>query len=261
MLKTPSSPYLKGSTSVMFKTVFGILIPFFGTLLGAALVFVMKKDISEKAKSGISGFAAGVMLAASVWSLLIPAIDRSSVLGVFAFAPPVIGFFIGVIFLYLLDKLAPTATQGRSLPIAVTLHNLPEGMAVGVVYADLLIGGDGVTYAAALALSLGIAIQNFPEGAIISLPMRADGKSKLRAFTAGTLSGAVEPLGALLLILASGVFVTLLPYVLGFAAGAMIYVVAKELLPEATEIKNSYFGVIMFTVGFAVMMMLDVALS
>ncbi len=245
----------------MFKIVIGILIPFFGTLLGSALVFAMRKNMSDKMRGGISGFAGGVMLAASVWSLLIPAIDRSAHFGRFAFFPALIGLFIGVAFLYLLDKLAPTACEGKSLIYAVTLHNLPEGMAVGVIYADLLVGGDGVTYAAALALSIGIAIQNFPEGAIISMPMRAAGASKLRSFTVGTLSGAVEPLGAIILMLASGVFTVLLPYVLGFAAGAMIYVVAKELIPEATEDKQSFIGVIMFALGFAVMMTLDVALS
>ncbi len=245
----------------MFKTAIGILIPFFGTLFGSALVFAMRKSMTDRARSAISGFAGGVMLAASVWSLLLPAIDRSASLGRLAFLPALIGLSVGVFFLYSLDIFAPTAGEGSSLTLAVTLHNLPEGMAVGALYADLLVGGDGVTYAAALALSIGIAIQNFPEGAIISLPMHASGATKLRSFAVGTLSGAVEPLGALVLILASGIFTALLPYVLGFAAGAMIYVVAKELIPEATSEKDSCLGVLMLALGFAVMMTLDVALS
>ncbi len=245
----------------MLKTIIGILIPFVGTLLGSAFVFFMKRNMTGKTRSAISGFAGGVMLAASVWSLLIPAIDRSSQLGKLAFFPALTGFVIGVAFLYLLDKFAPTSKEGNSLIFAVTLHNLPEGMAVGVVYADLLIGGDDITFAAALALSIGIAIQNLPEGAIISMPMHAAGASKYRSFAIGVLSGAVEPVGALILILASGIFTPLLPYVLGFAAGAMIYVVASELVPEATENKESSLGVILLAIGFAVMMTLDVALS
>ena len=247
----------------MFKIALGILIPFIGTTLGSALVFTLKRNMSSVAKSGISGFAGGVMTAASVWSLLIPAINQSAGFGSFAFFPALVGFFIGVFFLYIIDKSAPVSKSGekKALPLAITIHNFPEGMAVGVAYAGVLLGSDGITLAGAFALSMGVAIQNFPEGAIISMPMHAGGVSKFKSFIAGTLSGAVEPLGALLLLIASGVFAPVLPYILGFAAGAMIYVVVKELVPEATALENNCVGVIAFTVGFAIMMTLDVALS
>ena len=230
------------------EAFYGILIPFLGTSLGAACVFFMKKSLSDAVQRSLTGFAAGVMVAASVWSLLIPAIEQSSAMGKLSFLPAFLGFWVGILFLLLLDH-------------AVTLHNIPEGMAVGVVYAGYLSGSAQITAAGALALSLGIAIQNFPEGAIISLPLRAEGMGKARAFWGGVLSGIVEPIGAVLTILAASLIVPALPYLLSFAAGAMLYVVVEELIPEMSQGAHSNIGTVFFAVGFSLMMVLDVALG
>ena len=246
------------------SVILGILIPFIGTTLGAAFVFFMKKQLGQSVQRALTGFAAGVMTAASVWSLLIPAIEQSDSMGIFAFVPAFVGFWIGTLFLLVLDRTIPhlhmftDKAEGHKsklakttmLLLAVTLHNIPEGMAVGVIYA----GG-------ALALALGIAIQNVPEGAIISMPLHAEGKGKSFSFFGGVLSGAVEPIGALITILVSGLMVPVMPYLLSFAAGAMIYVVVEELIPEMSQGEHSNVGVIMFALGFTVMMVLDVALG
>ena len=257
------------------EAFYGILIPFFGTTLGAACVFFMKKSLSDRVQRSLTGFAAGVMVAASVWSLLIPAIEQAKSMGGSPVLPAVIGFWAGILFLLMLDRLIPhlhAKSQQAEGPqsklqrttmmvLAVALHNIPEGMAVGVVYADYLSGSAQMTAAGALALSLGIAIQNFPEGAIISLPLRAEGMSKGRAFGGGVLSGIVEPIGAVLTILAARLIIPALPYLLSFAAGAMLYVVAEELIPEMSQGSHSNIGTVFFAVGFSVMMVLDVALG
>ena len=254
---------------------YGILIPFLGTSLGAACVFFMKHDMSERLSRILTGFAAGVMVAASIWSLLIPAMDQSEEMGKFAFIPAAAGFWGGILFLLLLDHIIPhlhrysVSTEGPKsrlqrttmMVLAVTLHNIPEGMAVGVVYAGFLAGEGQITMTAALVLSLGIAIQNFPEGAIISMPLRAEGVGKVRAFAGGVLSGAVEPLGAGLTILAAGLVVPALPYLLSFAAGAMLYVVVEELIPEMSQGEHSNVGTLTFALGFTLMRALDVALG
>ena len=254
---------------------YGILIPFLGTSFGAACVFFMKHDMSERLSRILTGFAAGVMVAASIWSLLIPAMEQSEEMGKFAFVPAVAGFWGGILFLLLLDHIIPhlhrysvSAEEPKSrlqrttmMVLAVTLHNIPEGMAVGVVYAGYLAGNAKITVAAAMALSIGIAIQNFPEGAIISMPLRAEGMKVSKAFAGGVLSGIVEPVGAMLTILAAGYIVPALPYLLSFAAGAMIYVVVEELIPEMSQGEHSDLGTIFFAVGFTVMMSLDVALG
>ncbi len=254
---------------------YGIIIPFLGTSAGAACVFFMKKNMSEQLSRILTGFAAGVMVAASVWSLLIPAMEQSDGMGRLAFVPAVTGFWGGILFLLLLDHVVPHLHQHSNsaegpksklqrttmMVLAVTLHNIPEGMAVGVVYAGYLAGNAKISAAAALALSLGIAIQNFPEGAIISMPLRAEGMKKGKAFCGGVLSGIVEPIGAVLTILAAGVVIPALPYLLSFAAGAMLYVVVEELIPEMSQGKHSNIGTVFFAVGFNVMMMLDVALG
>ena len=253
----------------------GLLIPFFGTTLGASCVFFMKKTLSDLVQRSLAGFAAGVMAAASIWSLLIPAIEQSENMGKLSFLPAFIGFWIGVLFLLLLDHMiphlhvgsdqaeGPKSKLGRSamMVLAVTLHNIPEGMAVGVMYAGFLAGNAQITAASALALSLGIAIQNFPEGAIISMPLRAEGESKERALLGGVLSGVVEPIGAALTILAAQFVIPALPYLLSFAAGAMLYVVVEELIPEMSQGRHSNIGTVFFAVGFSVMMVLDVALG
>ena len=255
--------------------IYGLLIPFVGTSLGSACVFFLKKGLGDRVQRGLTGFASAVMVAASIWSLLIPAMDQSSGAGSLACLPAVIGFWAGILFLLGLDHLIPHLHQkshhaegphtrlrrSTMMVLAVTLHNIPEGMAVGVVYAGYLAGDGQITMMGALALSLGIAIQNFPEGAIISMPLRAEGMSKPRAFAGGVLSGAVEPLGALLTILAAGLVVPALPYLLSFAAGAMIYVVVEELIPEMSQGKHSDIGALSFAVGFTLMMALDVALG
>ena len=257
------------------QTFLGILIPFLGTTAGAACVFFMKKSLGDLVQRSLAGFAAGVMVAASIWSLLIPAIEQSAAMGTFAFFPALLGFWLGVLFLLALDHLIPHLHVGSEqaegpksrlarttmMVPAVTLHNIPEGMAVGVVYAGYLSGSAQITAAGALALSLGIAIQNFPEGAIISLPLRAEGMGKARAFWGGVLSGIVEPIGAVLTILAASLIVPALPYLLSFAAGAMLYVVVEELIPEMSQGAHSNIGTVFFAVGFSLMMVLDVALG
>lgn len=253
----------------------GLMIPFLGTALGAACVFFMKKELSNKVQRALTGFAAGVMVAASIWSLLIPAMDQSSDKGRLAFLPAAVGFWAGILFLLLLDHIIPhlhmdtdkaegpktKLAKTTMMVLAVTLHNIPEGMAVGVVYAGFLSKNSAMTLGGALALSIGIAIQNFPEGAIISMPLHAQGKSKSKAFALGVGSGAVEPIGGLLTILAAGVLVPAMPYLLSFAAGAMLYVVVEELIPEMSSGEHSNIGVLMFSFGFTVMMALDVALG
>lgn len=260
---------------MQMKVFQGILIPFFGTTLGSACVLFMKNKLHPMLQRALTGFAAGVMTAASVWSLLIPAMEQSESMGKLSFFPAAAGFWFGILFLLLLDRAVPhlhmnsaraegpesTLQKQVLLVLAVTLHNLPEGMAVGVVYAGWLSGDAGITAMGALALSLGIAIQNFPEGAIISMPLRAEGVSKGKAFLCGTLSGVVEPAGAALTILAAGFVVPLLPYLLSFAAGAMVYVVVEELIPEMSAGKHSNVGTLLFAAGFTVMMALDVALG
>lgn len=253
----------------------GIAIPFIGTSLGAMCVLFMKKDLGRTVQRALTGFAAGVMVAASIWSLLIPAMEESTSMGKMSFLPAVIGFWLGTLFILLLDHVIPhlhmnaTKAEGPKnhlakttmMLLAVTLHNIPEGMAVGIVYAGFLTGSPKITAGSAMALSLGIAIQNFPEGAIISMPIHAQGKSKGRACLDGILSGAVEPLGALLVLAAASVFVPIMPYLLSFAAGAMMYVVVEELIPEMSAGEHSNIGVLMFAAGFTLMMALDVALG
>ncbi len=257
------------------EVVYGILIPFAGTSLGAACVFLMRRAMSEWLSRALTGFAAGVMVAASVWSLLIPAIDYAADMGRWSFLPALIGFLLGIAFLLLLDHIIPhlhrntrdaegpkSALSRRTMMLlAVTLHNLPEGMAVGVVYAGYLSGSIEISAMGALALSIGIAIQNFPEGAIVSMPLEAEGMRRGRAFLSGVLSGIVEPLGALLTVLAAGLVIPALPYFLSFAAGAMLYVVVEELIPEMSSGRHSNVGTIFFAAGFSVMMVLDVALG
>ena len=253
----------------------GLMIPFLGTALGAACVFFMKKELSTKVQRALTGFAAGVMVTASIWSLLIPAMEQSSDKGRLAFLPAAAGFWAGILFLLLLDHIIPhlhmdtdkaegpksKLAKTTMMVLAVTLHNIPEGMAVGVVYAGFLSKSGAMTLGGALALSIGIAIQNFPEGAIISMPLHAQGKSKSKAFALGVGSGAVEPIGGLLTILAAGVLVPAMPYLLSFAAGAMLYVVVEELIPEMSSGEHSNIGVLMFSFGFTIMMALDVALG
>ena len=256
-------------------TFYGIMIPFLGTLLGSACVFFMKKGMGDRLQRALSGFAAGVMVAASVWSLLLPALEQAEGMGKWSFIPATAGFWLGMLFLLVLDHIIPhlhmNAKQAEGpkshlkkttmLVLAVTLHNIPEGMAVGVVYAGLLTGNSNISAMGALALSIGIAIQNFPEGAIISMPLKAEGVKKSRAFLNGAASGIVEPLGALLTIAAAGIVTPALPYLLSFAAGAMLYVVVEELIPEMSAGEHSNVGTICFALGFSVMMALDVALG
>ena len=257
------------------EAISGILIPFLGTTFGAACVFFMKKSLGDLMQRSLAGFAAGVMVAASIWSLLIPAIEQSENMGKLSFLPAFLGFWIGVLFLLALDHLiphlhigsdqteGPKSKLGRTtmMVLAVTLHNIPEGMAVGVMYAGFLSGNTQITAAGAFALSLGIAIQNFPEGAIISMPLRAEGEKKSRAFFGGFLSGVVEPIGAVLTMIAAQLIIPALPYILSFAAGAMLYVVVEELIPEMAQGRHSNLGTVFFAAGFSVMMVLDVALG
>lgn len=252
-----------------------ILLPFLGTTLGAACVWLMKRGLNALLQRSLTGFAAGVMVAASIWSLLIPAMEQAEGMGAWSFVPAVVGCWLGVLFLLLLDRAVPHLHQGSSEPegpkstlhkttmlvLAVTLHNIPEGMAVGVVYAGWLSGNEAITLAGALTLALGIAIQNFPEGAIISMPLRAEGMSKRSAFLWGTLSGAVEPVAALVTLWLSHWIVSALPYLLSFAAGAMLYVVVEELIPEMSQGKHSNLGTLCFCLGFTLMLALDVALG
>lgn len=253
----------------------GLLVPFLGTCLGSGCVFFMKDRISPMVQRLLSGFAAGIMVAATIWSLMIPAIDSAAWMGRLACIPAAVGFLLGILFLLLLDHIIPHLHVGSEKPeglkaklqkstmlvLAVTLHNIPEGMAVGVVLAGWISGNSGITAAGTLALSLGIALQNFPEGAIISMPLRAEGAGKSRAFLYGVLSGVVEPLAAMLTILAAGFILPALPYLLSFAAGAMIYVVVEELIPESAVGEHSNLGTLFFAAGFAVMLALDVALG
>ena len=252
----------------------GLLIPFLGTSLGAALVFFMKKELNLRLQNMLSGFAAGVMVAASVWSLLIPSMEMVSDRGKLAFVPAAVGFCFGMIFLLILDKIVPHMHLDESqegpksnlqkttmMVLAVTLHNIPEGMAVGILYAGWASGSAQITEAGALTLALGIAIQNFPEGAIISMPLHSKGLSKGKACWYGILSGIVEPLAGLLTILLASQVMSILPYFLSFAAGAMIFVVVEELVPEMAEGEHSNLGTIMFMTGFVLMMILDVALG
>ena len=257
------------------EVVWGLLIPLAGTTLGAACVFLLRDRLSPLVERALMGFAAGVMVAASIWSLLQPAMEESTHLGRLAFVPAAVGFWVGTLFLLLLDNVIPhlhqhaAQTEGPHtrlarttlMVLAVTLHNIPEGMAVGVVFAGWLTGTSTISLAGAMALALGIAIQNFPEGAIISLPLRAEGSGRMRAFLGGFASGVVEPIGALLTIMAARHVVPLLPYLLSFAAGAMMYVVVEELVPEMSEGEHSNVGTVLFSVGFTLMMALDVALG
>lgn len=253
----------------------GLLIPFLGTTLGSATVFLMKNKLNKKVEKILLGFAAGVMIAASVWSLLIPSIDMAQEQGILPWLPTAIGFMLGIVFLLVLDSLIPhlhlesTKPEGiktklkktTMMVFAVTLHNIPEGMAVGVSFAGTLMENTGITLVGAFALAIGIAIQNFPEGAIISMPLKAEGMSKGKAFLYGTLSGIVEPIGAIITILLTSTVIPILPYVLSFAAGAMIYVVVEELIPESQVGEHSNIGTIGVAIGFTIMMILDVALG
>lgn len=256
------------------QTIIGIIIPFAGTSLGAAMVFLLKGEISKNLQRMLTGFAAGVMVAASFWSLLQPALESSEGMGRLSFLPAAIGFIVGIGFLLLLDVITPHMHMNHEgegpksgfkrttkLILAVTLHNIPEGMAVGVVYANIIAGSSLINAAGALALAIGIAIQNFPEGAIVSMPLRGEGMSKGKTFLNGVLSGAVEPVAAVITIFAFSLVTSLLPYMLAFAAGAMIYVVIEELIPEMSEGGHSNWGTIAFSIGFVLMMVLDVALG
>ena len=257
------------------KLTLGLLIPFLGTTLGSAMVFLMKNKINVKVEKLLLGFASGVMIAASIWSLLIPSIDMAGEQNVIAWIPASVGFLLGVLFLLVLDKIIPHLHIDNRKPegvkakfkkttmmvLAVTLHNIPEGMAVGVTFAGALIGNAGITMSGAFALAIGIAIQNFPEGAIISMPLKSEGKSKLKAFWYGTLSGIVEPIGAIITIALTNVVTPILPYFLSFAAGAMIYVVVDDLVPEYQTGEHTDLGTIGVAIGFVIMMILDVALG
>lgn len=253
----------------------GIMIPFIGTVLGSACVFFLKNEMKPFLQKSLLGFASGVMIAASVWSLLIPSMNMAEGMGKFAFVPAAVGFLMGIFFLLAMDKLIPhmhldcdepegpkcALAKSTMLIFAVALHNLPEGMAVGVVFAGMLEGNAGISLAGAFALSIGIAIQNFPEGAIISMPLKGTGISRRQAFTMGALSGVVEPIGAAITILLARYIEPILPYFLSFAAGAMVYVVVEELIPESAEGDHSNIGTIGFAIGFVIMMILDVALG
>lgn len=255
----------------------GVLIPFIGTSLGSACVYAMKKEISKKVNKILLGFASGIMIAASIWSLIIPSIDMSSSMGKLSFVPAAVGIILGVLFLFSLDKIIPhihveddnkqegikkyNISKTTKLVFSVVLHNIPEGMAVGIAFAAVMNEGNAINFASALALSLGIAIQNFPEGAIISMPLKSEGLSKNKAFIYGILSGIVEPIGAAITIMFSSFITPFMPYLLSFAAGAMIFVVVEELIPEAAEDNASDISAIAFSLGFIIMMILDVALS
>ena len=253
----------------------GLLVPLLGTMLGAAFVFFMKNKMSPRLQKTLLGFASGVMVAASVWSLLIPSMEMEETKGAWSVLPAAVGFLLGIGFLLALDELTPHLHIGTDKPegprshlsrtamlaLAVTIHNLPEGMAVGVVFAGAEEGAAGLSMAGALAVSIGIAIQNVPEGAIISMPMRAEGNSKWRSFAIGSLSGAVEPLGGMMVLTLASLMTPVLPYMLAFAAGAMFYVVVEELIPEASEGEHSNLSTIGFAVGFVLMMVLDVVMG
>lgn len=252
-----------------------VLLPFLGTVLGSAFVFFLKGQMNQTLQRSLTGFAAGVMVAASVWSLIIPAMEQSEHMGKLSFLPAFVGVWAGFLFLLLLDQFIPHLHLNSECPegapcnlgkstmmvLAVALHNFPEGMAVGVVVAGWITGSESISVAAAMALSLGIALQNLPEGAIISMPLKSNGMKRGRAFAYGALSGAVEPLGAIVTILLASIMVPILPYLLAFSAGAMLYVVVEELIPEMSEGDHSNIGTIFFAVGFTLMMVLDVALG
>ena len=258
-----------------FSVIIGLLIPLLGTMLGSAFVFFMKDEMSARVQKSLLGFASGVMVAASVWSLLIPAMEMGADNGKWSVVPAAIGFLLGIGFLLALDELTPHLHVGSDTPegprsrlsrtamlaLAVTIHNLPEGMAVGVVFAGAEQGASGLSVASAVAVSLGIAIQNVPEGAIISMPMRAEGNSRWRSFLIGSLSGAVEPIGALAVLLLASLLMPVMPYMLAFAAGAMFYVVVEELIPEASSGQHSNLSTIGFAIGFVLMMVLDVVMG
>lgn len=255
--------------------VVGILLPFVGTTLGAACVFLMKNKFAPKLQKALTGFAAGIMVAASVWSLLIPSIEMTGKEGILSLIPAIVGFMVGILFLLFLDNIIPHQhldsdqsegpeshlSKTAKLVLAITLHNIPEGMAVGVALAGAMENNSFMPMAGAVALSIGIAIQNFPEGAIVSMPLRAAGNSRMKSFVMGTLSGIVEPAGAIITILLASIVVPVLPYLLAFAAGAMIYVVVEELIPETQEGTHSNMGTIGFAIGFLLMMALDVLLG
>ena len=247
------------------KILIGILIPVVGTTLGSSMVFFMKNKINNKIEKFLLGFASGVMIAASVWSLLLPSIEIADDQKVISWLPASLGFMAGICFLIFLDYMIRKIKQkekGKSmLALAVTLHNIPEGMAVGVAFAGVIIGNGIVSLESAIALAIGIGIQNFPEGAIISMPLKNKGLTKLKAFWYGTMSGIVEPIASVITILLTDIIVPILPYFLSFAAGAMIYVVVKELIPETQENENSNIGIIGLGIGFILMMILDVALG
>lgn len=259
----------------MMTIVIGLLIPLLGTMLGSAMVFFMKDDIPERIQKLLLGFASGIMVAASVWSLLIPAMEMESAKGAWSVVPAAVGFLLGIAFLLLIDEKTPHLHLGTSRPegprsrmtrtamlaMAVTIHNLPEGMAVGVVFAGAEEGVSTISLASAIAISLGIAIQNIPEGAIISMPMRAEGNSKWRSFIIGSLSGAVEPIGGLIVVMLASFIMPILPYTLAFAAGAMLYVVVEELIPEASTGEHSNLNTVGFAIGFVLMMVLDVVMG
>ena len=258
-----------------FSVIIGLLIPLLGTMLGSAFVFFMKDEMSARVQKSLLGFASGVMVAASVWSLLIPAMEMGADNGKWSVVPAAVGFLLGIGFLLALDELTPHLHVGSDTPegprsrlsrtamlaLAVTIHNLPEGMAVGVVFAGAEQGASGLSVASAVAVSLGIAIQNVPEGAIISMPMRAEGNSRWRSFLIGSLSGAVEPIGALAVLLLASLLMPAMPYMLAFAAGAMFYVVVEELIPEASSGQHSNLSTIGFAFGFVLMMVLDVVMG
>lgn len=255
--------------------IIGLLIPFIGTIIGAAFVFLIKKEVPELLQKGLLGFASGVMVAASIWSLIIPSIDMVADKGGWSVFPASVGFLCGIFFLLVIDEITPHLHLGNDTPegprshlsrsamlvLAVTIHNLPEGMAVGVVYAGAEQGANGISIASALAVSIGIAIQNIPEGAIVSLPMKSEGHSSLRAFVIGSLSGIVEPIGGFLIIILASILTPILPYLLSFAAGAMLYVVIEELIPESSKGKHTNISTLGFAFGFVLMMILDVVMG
>lgn len=257
------------------QLLLGLMIPFLGTVLGSGLVFLMKEKLNKKVEKLLLGFASGVMIAASIWSLIMPSINMAEEQNKIAWVPAAIGFLLGIVFLLTLDSIIPHLHLGSEKPegvksklkkttmmvFAVTLHNIPEGMAVGVTFAGYLLGNTGITITAAIALAIGIAIQNIPEGAIVSMPLKSEGVSKPKAFMYGALSGIVEPIGAILTILLINILTPIVPYLLSFAAGAMIYVVVEELIPESQEGEHSNIGTIGVAIGFVIMMILDVALG
>ena len=259
----------------MTTLIMGLLIPLLGTTLGAAFVFFMKDDMPPRVQKTLLGFASGVMVAASVWSLLIPAMEMEEYSGKWSVFPAAVGFLLGIFFLLALDELTPHLHVGAETPegprsklsrtamlaLAVAIHNLPEGMAVGVVFAGAEQGAASMSIASALAISLGIAVQNVPEGAIISMPMRAEGNSKWRSFFIGSLSGAVEPIGAVAVLLLASILMPIMPYMLAFAAGAMFYVVVEELIPESSNGQHTNLSTIGFAIGFVLMMVLDVVMG